>query len=72
MYLFIHPPTYREMPMATTIRARIYVWGGEFCQVSIFAKLICQTVGGHFSYFAKIRGILSWFGQTIGVATVRI
>jgi hypothetical protein len=53
------------MSMATTIRARIYVLAGAFCQVSIFAKLICQIVGGHFSYFAKIRGILSWFGKLL-------
>jgi hypothetical protein len=24
LYFFFHPPTYRETPMATTIRARIY------------------------------------------------
>jgi hypothetical protein len=29
-------------------RAHIYAQGGGFCQVSIFAKLICQTVGGQF------------------------
>jgi hypothetical protein len=29
--------------------AHICAWGGEFCQVSIFAKLICQIVGGIFS-----------------------
>jgi hypothetical protein len=34
--------------MTTTIRAHICAWGGEFCQVSIFAKLVCQTVGGYF------------------------
>jgi hypothetical protein len=43
--------------MATTMRAHththIYIYGpgGEFCQVSIFAKLICQTVGGQFFLF---------------------
>jgi hypothetical protein len=36
-------------------RAHICAWGGEFCQVSIFAKLVCQTVGEQFSRFAKIR-----------------
>jgi hypothetical protein len=34
--------------MATTIRALICAQRGEFCQVSIFAKLVCQTVGDHF------------------------
>jgi hypothetical protein len=34
LFLF-HPPTYREMPMTTTIRARIYTRG----EVS-FAKLV--------------------------------
>jgi hypothetical protein len=24
----------------------ISLWGGEFCLVSIFAKLVCQSVGG--------------------------
>jgi hypothetical protein len=28
--------------------AYIFVWRGEFCQVSIFAELICLTVGGYF------------------------
>jgi hypothetical protein len=26
------------------------VWGGEFCQVSIFTKLVCQIVGGQFFF----------------------
>jgi hypothetical protein len=34
--------------MVTTIRALICAQRGEFCQVSIFAKLVCQTVGDHF------------------------
>jgi hypothetical protein len=32
-------------------RSHICAWGGEFCQISIFAKLICQTVGGQFFLF---------------------
>jgi hypothetical protein len=43
-----------QTTMATTIRAHIYVWGAEFCQVSIFAKLVCQTVGGHFFVLPKL------------------
>jgi hypothetical protein len=34
-------------PMPTRIEhAYISAWGGEFCRVSIFVKLVCQTVGG--------------------------
>jgi hypothetical protein len=29
----------------------ISAWGGEFCQVSIFSKLVCQTVGSQFFLF---------------------
>jgi hypothetical protein len=43
------------------VRAHICAWGGRFCQVSIFAKLVYQTVGGQFSCFAKIRRMSSWF-----------
>jgi hypothetical protein len=32
-------------------RMYISVWGGEFCQVYIFAKLVCQTVGSKFFIF---------------------
>jgi hypothetical protein len=35
LYFFFHPPTYRETPIATTIRARIYARG----EVS-FAKFL--------------------------------
>jgi hypothetical protein len=56
-FIFFHPPTYRDTPMATTIRAHIYARGGEFCQVSIFAKLVCQTVGGQlFLFLPKLDG----------------
>jgi hypothetical protein len=40
LYFFFHLPTYRETPMATTIRTCIYARG----DVS-FAKLVCQTDG---------------------------
>jgi hypothetical protein len=39
--LFFHPPTLRETPMATTIRALIYAR-----RKVGFAKLVCQTAGG--------------------------
>jgi hypothetical protein len=34
-------------------RVHICAWGGEFCQVSIFAKLVCQTVGRQFFSFCQ-------------------
>jgi hypothetical protein len=39
--------------MATTIRAHIGARGGDFFQVSIFAKLVCQAVGDYFVLFCK-------------------
>jgi hypothetical protein len=53
LFLF-SPSTYRETPMATTIRARIYARG----EVS-FAKFLClpswfaKLLEANFSYFAK-------------------
>jgi hypothetical protein len=35
------------------LREHICVWGGEFCQVSIFAKFVLQTVGGQFFSFCQ-------------------
>jgi hypothetical protein len=37
-------------------RAHICAWGGEFCQVSIFTKLVCQTGWGHFFVLPKLDG----------------
>jgi hypothetical protein len=56
--------------MLTTIRARthIYARGGEFCQVSIFAKLVCQTVGGYFFLFCRNYMDAKLVCQTVGVA----
>jgi hypothetical protein len=34
-------------------RTHIYAWGDEFCQVSIFAKLVCQTAGDYFFLFCQ-------------------
>ena len=34
-------------------RAYIYACGGEVCQVAIFAKFVCQTVGVLFSLFSQ-------------------
>jgi hypothetical protein len=31
------------------------MWEGEFCQVFIFAKLVCQLLEANFSHFAEIR-----------------
>jgi hypothetical protein len=49
-------------------RAHIYAWGGEFCQVSIFAKLVCQTVGGQFFLFCQNYMDAKLVCQTVGVA----
>jgi hypothetical protein len=46
-------------------RAHICAWGGEFCQVSIFAKSVCQTVGGQFFCFAKIIWMSSPFAKLL-------
>jgi hypothetical protein len=43
-------------------------WGGEFCQVSIFAKLVCQTVGGHFFSFCQNYMDAKLVCQIVGVA----
>jgi hypothetical protein len=42
-------------------RAHICAWGGEFCQVSIFTKLV-ET---NFSCFAKIIWMPSWFAKLL-------
>jgi hypothetical protein len=54
--------------MATTIRAHICAWGGEICQVSIFAKLVCQTVGGQFFLFCQNYMDAKLVCQIVGVA----
>jgi hypothetical protein len=53
-----------ETMMATTMCA----WGGEFCQVSIFAKLVCQTVGDQFFLFCQNYMDAKLVCQTVGVA----
>jgi hypothetical protein len=55
------PPTYGNADGNHDLRAG----GGEFCQLSIFAKLVCQTIGGHFSCFVKIRWMPSWFAKLL-------
>jgi hypothetical protein len=42
--------------------------GGEFCQVSIFAKFVCQTVGGQFFLFCQNYMDAKLVCQTVGVA----
>jgi hypothetical protein len=42
--------------------------GGEFCQVSIFAKLVCQTIGGQFFFFCQNYMDAKFVCQTVGVA----
>jgi hypothetical protein len=46
--------------------------GGEFCQVSIFAKLVCQTVGGQFFLFCQNYMDAKLVCQTVGVAVTRL
>jgi hypothetical protein len=48
--------------------AHICAWGGEFCQVSIFAKLVCQIVGGQFSLFCQNYMNAKLVCQTVRVA----
>jgi hypothetical protein len=57
--LFFLPSHLEGNADGNTIRAHICAWGGEFCQVSIFDKLVCQTIGGNFSRFTKIRWMSS-------------
>jgi hypothetical protein len=47
------------------LRAHIYARRGEFCQVSIFAKLVCQPIGVQFFCFAKIRQMPNWFAKLL-------
>jgi hypothetical protein len=47
--------------METTIRAHIYTRGGEFWQISIFAKLLEANI----SCFAKIRWMRSLFTKLL-------
>jgi hypothetical protein len=53
-------------------RAHICVWGGEFCQVSIFANLICQIVGGHFFSFCQNYIDVKLICQIVGVDVMNI
>jgi hypothetical protein len=53
LYFFFHPPPRGKRRWQHDTRAHICVWGGEFCQVSIFAKLVCQTVGEQFFSFCQ-------------------
>jgi hypothetical protein len=52
LFLF-HPPTYGNDDGNRDPRAHICAWGGEFCQVSICAKLVCQTVEGQLFLFCQ-------------------
>jgi hypothetical protein len=52
LYFFFHPPTWLGHTNANSDRRTlISAWAGEFFQVSIFAKLVCQTAGGQFFLF---------------------
>jgi hypothetical protein len=52
LYFFFHSPTrLGHADGNRDRRAYIYACGGEFCEVFIFAKLVCQIVGGQFLLF---------------------
>jgi hypothetical protein len=54
IYLFIHTPTWLGHADANP-NQRVYIstWGVEFCQVSIFAKLVCQAIANQFFMFCQ-------------------
>jgi hypothetical protein len=60
LYFFFHPPTYREMTMATTIRTRIYARGEmSFAKFLFLPSWFAKLLEADFSCFAKIRWMLS-------------
>jgi hypothetical protein len=60
LYFFFHPPTYREMPMTTTIRPRIYACGEvSFAKFVFLLSWFAKLLGANFSCFAKIRWMSS-------------
>jgi hypothetical protein len=62
LYFFFHPPTYRETPMATTIRAHIYTRGEvSFAKFVFLSSWFAKLLEAKFSCFAKIRWMPSWF-----------
>jgi hypothetical protein len=65
---FTLPPRGKHRWQPRSARAHICAWGGEFCQVSIFAKLVCQTVGAQFFSFCQNYMDAKLVCQTAGVA----
>jgi hypothetical protein len=56
LYFLFHPPTYRETPMATTIRARIYARGKvSFAKFLFLPSWFAKLLKANFYCFAKIR-----------------
>jgi hypothetical protein len=47
------------------------VWGGEICQLSIFAKLVCETVGGQFFLFCQNYMDVKLVCQIVGIALIK-
>jgi hypothetical protein len=56
LYFFFHPPTYRETPMVTTVRAHIYARGEvSFAKFLFLLSWFAKLLEANFSCFAKIR-----------------
>jgi hypothetical protein len=68
LYFFFTLPPRGKQRWQPRSGAHICAWGGEFCQVSIFAKLVCQTVGGQFFLFCQKYMDAKLVCQTVGVA----
>jgi hypothetical protein len=65
-FIFSHPPTYRETPMATTIDAGIYACGEvSFAKFLFLPSWFAKLLEANFFYFAKIRWMSSWFGKLL-------
>jgi hypothetical protein len=67
-FFFTLPPRGKQRWQPRPARAYICAWGGEFCQVSIFAKLVSQTVGGQFFLFCQDYMDAKLVCQTVGIA----
>jgi hypothetical protein len=53
--LFLFSPSHLQVNIDGNHDPSVHIcaWGGEFCQVSIFAKLVCQTVVDQFFLFCQ-------------------
>jgi hypothetical protein len=66
LYFFFRPPTYRETPMATTIRAHIYTRGEvSFAKFLVLPSWFAKLLEANVFCFAKIRWMPSWFPKLL-------